>query len=346
MYERKIVKAKNRVLENGKIHFGTFDSVPENIDIRGLRKPFGLLPLPIFSTNTRVRSSVAFKFSTEKFLGFFQIFNTRFLTYGEFVLFDTQNKQRYIVRKFSFNFKRIISFSTKTGGCVFFRHNFHVRINWTGEKLNVFMRFNQYKMPVALHFTCERHSEEVGEISACLPEKVMRRCRVFHQIGGRFLGKVKVGSETDSAATALCFFETRHAYYELLFNKRNICGFGVVGEKSLMFSLSQSSLDSADRYEFNDNTLTVDGKVFCLPPVKMTAEYGLEKKWVIQDTENMVDLTFTPDQKSKYGLSAIIFHLDSSILAGTFEGAFFLKDGESITIKDLPGLGYNVRLRL
>jgi acyl-CoA hydrolase len=63
-------------------------------------------------------------------------------------------------------------------------------------------------------------------------------------------------------------------------------------------------------------------------------------------TENMVDLAFTPDQKSKYGLSAFFFHLDSSILAGTFEGAFFLKDGESITIKDLPGLGYNVRLRL
>lgn len=346
MYERKIVKAKKRVVENGKIHFGTFDANPENIDIRGLRKPFGLLPLPVFSTNTRVRSCVAFKFSTENYLGFFQIFNTRFLTYGEFILFDVKSKQRHIFRRFSFNFKRLISFSTKNGSCVFFRHNFHVRINWTAEKLNIFLRFNQHKSPIAVHFTCARPSNEVGEISACLPEKVMSRCRVFHQMGGRFFGKTKIGSETDQASTALCFFETRHAYYELMFNKRNICGFGVVGEKSLMFSLTQSSMDATDRYEFNENTLTVDGKVFCLPPVKMTAEYGIDKKWVIQDTENMVDLTFTPDQKSKYDLSAFIFHLNSSVLAGTFEGAFFLNDNDEVRFKDLAGLGYNVRLRL
>ena len=40
--------------------------------------------------------------------------------------------------------------------------------------------------------------------------------------------------------------------------------------------------------------LFVDGAKTLLPPIKITKPFGFQKKWIIQDTESMIDLSFTP----------------------------------------------------
>ena len=62
--------------------------------------------------------------------------------------------------------------------------------------------------------------------------------------------------------------------------------------------------------------------------------------------KNMVDLTFSPDQKSNFDLSAFVLHLNSAVLTGTFDGTFFIFDDEQVNIKNLCGFGFNIRLRL
>ena len=83
-----------------------------------------------------------------------------------------------------------------------------------------------------------------------------------------------------------------------------------------------------------------------LPPVTVTHPYGMSGKWIIQDTENMIDLMFTPKSSSQRLLSLILLHAQYFTVYGTFDGKIVTKDGKSITLKDFPGIIKNQRIRL
>ena len=107
-----------------------------------------------------------------------------------------------------------------------------------------------------------------------------------------------------------------------------------------------STLDAADPDKYNNNVLIVDGKETALPSVVMTHPFGISKKWVIQDTESMVDLTFTPSSIHARNLNIIILHKRGKSIYGTFEGVLMDSEGNKITLKNFPGIisGNSIRL--
>ena len=70
------------------------------------------------------------------------------------------------------------------------------------------------------------------------------------------------------------------------------------------------------------------------------------KKWVIQDTESMIDLVFTPDSASQRVISVVLLHAQFFTVFGTFNGVLITREGKSITLKDFPGIIKNQRIRL
>ena len=92
--------------------------------------------------------------------------------------------------------------------------------------------------------------------------------------------------------------------------------------------------------------LVVDGKETALPPVYITHPFGFDKNWIIQDTESMVDLTFTPLSVNSRTLNLIALRTSYHTMYGTFEGVLLDSNGEKIILKNFPGLLYKGMLRL
>ena len=121
-------------------------------------------------------------------------------------------------------------------------------------------------------------------------------------------------------------------------------GLGRYEGRILSFQLGNSV--TREDFQYNDNVLFLDGKVCPLPPVKITRPFGVTGEWIIQDTESMVDLVFTPVSDSSRRMSAFVLRTDYHTVYGTYSGVLLTGDGEKIILKGYPGIGKKVRLRI
>ena len=69
MYSRQMTAPPEKLVHHGKPVFGTFDGIPTSLDIRGVYRPFGVLPLPTFITDLRIRSSLVYIINTDEYIG-------------------------------------------------------------------------------------------------------------------------------------------------------------------------------------------------------------------------------------------------------------------------------------
>ena len=105
-------------------------------------------------------------------------------------------------------------------------------------------------------------------------------------------------------------------------------------------------MDAVNSDDYNDNLLSVDGEVTCLPSVYITHPFGSSKKWIIQDTEGMIDLTFEPQSIDDRTLNVIALRRVSKSLYGKFEGTLLTGKGEKLSFKNLSGIINSSSLRL
>ena len=89
-----------------------------------------------------------------------------------------------------------------------------------------------------------------------------------------------------------------------------------------------------------------DGRRTPLPPVKITRPFGIMGKWIIQDTESMVDLVFLPVSKNYKRVNAAVFRTEYSTVYGHFEGTLLTADGEELKLKSFPGIAKKYNLRI
>ena len=51
MYYRQLIQAPKKIVQNGKIQFGSFFGVSDTVDIRGVKAPFAGVPTSTFFSN-------------------------------------------------------------------------------------------------------------------------------------------------------------------------------------------------------------------------------------------------------------------------------------------------------
>ena len=127
------------------------------------------------------------------------------------------------------------------------------------------------------------------------------------------------------------------AYFKFHTRTNIVTGLGQIRGKKIIFNLGTANIDAADADKYNSNALFEDGNATALPPVVITHPFGVEHNWIIQDTEGMVDLTFTPLSVQKRTVNVIIMKSTETIVYGSFEGVLLNKDSERIMLKNFPG---------
>jgi hypothetical protein len=83
-----------------------------------------------------------------------------------------------------------------------------------------------------------------------------------------------------------------------------------------------------------------------LPPVRITMADGVEKDWVIQDVEGMVDLTFTPQEQIRSSFNLFLTKWEYHTPLGFYNGMLVNSAGERVPVHNLWGLGEKLYLRV
>ncbi len=356
MYTREIKTPPEKIIHSGKIEFGTFKGLLKRLDIRGVRTPFAGFPFPTVITNFRIQSSISFLFNIGQFIGTVDFFDHKVFGFADVVFWNKENGRKFAYRSFMGPRRRFIPHNMNTGFCASFNKKRYIRISWDHSRDRLSMLFNlrgDSSRPQAQAAFVARYSEApMCEMATVVPYPSKRRCSASYiatpKIHGTIsLGKTKLSDELlqeDLDGTAL--LRINRAYYNFHSISEFVLAAGELNGKKFSFSLFTTQENAVDSDNINGNILCVDGECTPLPPVTITHPFGISKKWVIQDFENMVDLTFTPSSDNRRDVSFFVMKSQLRTIFGTFEGVLKTKDGEDIVLHSFEGIAKNQLLRL
>ena len=355
MYSRLVCAPPKKLVENGRPVFGTFGGAPERLDIRNVRRPFGVLPMPEFITNTRIRSRLSFFFCTDGYIGNIDFLDAKLFGYAELSLWHTADAKKYAYRCVSGPKKHLIPHLTAHGLCAASQHMRHFRVSWNrsrGEAAFTFdVRGDSVRPSLSGTLTADLTAASFCEMSGVYPAPVMRRCRGVYRFTAPVQGHISrtaaVSREQDTAELdgSMMFLMSR-AYCKLRTHTDMVFACGNSGGHSVSFCIVETSLEAVDPDTYNENVLFTDGAMTPLPPVRITRPYGVTGKWIIQDTESMIDLTFTPISDNIHRLSIFVLRAVDHLVYGKFEGVLLTAAGERIVLKGFPGMAKKQNLRL
>lgn len=351
LYTRKIKTVPDIPVKNGKAIFGTFKGLFAKMDIRGLRRPFGNLPIPSALTDLCITGAERFLFCDDEIIGEVVFFSSFVFSFMDTTCWVRKTGQKISYRKYLpglfMHQPKYISYSI-----IACRANQHYA--------RIFSRLSHGKLHCDFDFlsndsrpACEGRLDlditcmEALNFSCVIPYKLSRRCQAISLQTGSVKGWVSLGYKKDihiKKETSVGLFEVRKTYTGLHTRRSIVTGLGKIGGKTLIFQLSTSIAPNSNSY--NENVLLYDFQHTPLPPVTMTRPYGIMKNWIIQDTESMVDLVFSPISENYKRVNAIIFRTEYHTIYGFFNGILLTASGESIKLKGFPGLikKYNIRI--
>ncbi len=337
-------------MQNGIPAFGSYYGPFGHFDIRGMRRPFGDFSIPSFITNTRIMETMRFLFCDQNSFGEIEFFNAGYFSFMETTLWNRKTRRRIAYRrlmpagiiKFPRSFGNSITACRAPGRFV----KIHLRVLKKLVHVDFDFVGSDFRPPCEGRLDMDLSDPGCADLSSVIPYKLKRRCLASYQLTAPLQGWLSTGFEERQidAASGAGFFDVRKAYYSLRTQSSSVIGLGYSEGKLLSFQLGNPV--SRDDFRYNDNVLFLNGVATPLPPIRITRPYGINGDWVIQDTESMVDLVFTPISDSARRLSAFFVRTEYHTVYGTFEGVLLTRDGEGITLKAFPGLGKKTRLRI
>ncbi len=353
---RPVSDSPEHLIKNGKPLFGTYRGHTERLDIRGVKYPYGTFPLPTFITNLRIKSRLSYFFSVGEYIGCLDIFDAKVIGFAEVCFWNTQTKQRFVYRSLMGLRKRLVPHKLTTAATVCYKKSRYIRINWDRENDRLSIIFSlkgdahrpSSRAALLSHFSAMPNSE----LLCVTPSPTMRRCSASYVTALPLHGAVTVQGAKEAPHTmpdadGFAFFEINRVYMRFKSHGEFLTAFGTSAEgRSVQFRIAASSQDAVDPDKYNSNVLFCDGEATPLPPVVITHPYGIMNEWIIQDTENMVDLTFTPVSENLNKISVFVLRTQYHTIYGTLEGVLRNSKGEKISLKNFPGLIKKYLIRL
>ncbi|WP_407425160.1 DUF2804 domain-containing protein [Treponema sp.] len=356
MYTREIRTPPEKIIHNGKIEFGTFDGLLRKLDIRGVKAPFAGFPFPALITNFRIQSSLLFMFNIGSYIGTVDFLDHKIFGHADVVFWNKENGRKIAYRSFMGPRRRFIPHNMETGFCASFNKKRYIRVSWDHPRDKLSMIFNlkgdSSRPSAQAAFIAHYSNSNFREMATVIPYPSKRRCSATYIANPLIHGTLSLEKTRNSEETVqqnadgqavLCI---NRAYYNFHSNSEFIIATGEVEGKKITFQIFTTQENAVDTENINSNILYVNGETTLLPPVTITHPFGLSKKWIIQDFENMVDLTFTPVSDNHRDVSFLVMKSQMRTIFGTFEGVIKTKNGDDIVLHNFEGIAKNHLLRL
>ncbi len=350
MYIREFREPPEKLISNGKANFGTYSGVSPKIDIKGMFAPYAGIPVPAFLSNLRIKSRLNYVFSLDSYIGKASFIDFKLIGLAEVVFWNSQTRKKYIYHMVMAPRRRFVPTLTTRGICASYRKSRFLKISWGRSHQHHALTFKMKGDGARPDAEAYVYSPMVDDmhcdvLNVC-PSPTSSRCSATWISSMSVKGHIALNKEPVDDSEGIAMMNLNRAYFKLHSKSTLTYGLGISGGKKVCFFIKTSNMDAADSDSYNDNTLFVDGKATALPPVYITHPFGLDNKWIIQDTESMIDLTFMPASRNSKTLNLVALRTSYDTIFGTFEGVLLTKDGEKISLKGFPGIIYKNLLRL
>lgn len=352
MYYRELTAPPESIVKNGKPQFGAYSRPVKRLDLSDVKNPFSLMPMPRFISKLRIRADVSFIFNSDEYMGIISLLDVKYFCFAETVIWEKSTGKKYSYR-FVFGFRRLVPRSLEDGRCFTISRRRYVRISWNRKTDSVSVVFtmkgDRSRPSFSGTFRMSTQGPASAEWFAVTPATLKRRCSATWYCTAPFIGSVtnhNTGVTSSRNENNVAYLDVRRIFCKLKTKETLVTGIGFHEGKKLVFRISSTSHDATENSRYNDNALFLDDEITLLPPVTVTCPFGTDGKWVIQDTENMVDLYFKPMSDHRRVSSIFILTADYHTVYGTFEGDLKLKDGSVIHLKDFQGIAQKQYLRM
>lgn len=350
MYLRDFKRPPKTIVNKGKANFGTYIGVPDKIDIRGMRAPYAGVPVPSFLSNLRIKSRLNYVFSINKYFGMAEFFDFKAIGIAKLIFWNKKTGKKTVYNSIMPPRRRFVPALTTRGICASYRHSRFIKISW-GRKhqhhaLSFKLKGDNVRPDSTGYFFSPMKDDMHCDLLYVNPSPASARCSATWLSTMKVQGSLSQNEVIEDDSTGLAMMVLNRTYFKMHSKATMVCGMENINGKNVSFFIKTSNMDAADSDNYNDNSLVVDGQPTALPPVYITHPFGIEKNWIIQDTESMVDLTFTPASVTNHVLNMIALRTSSNTLFGTFDGALLTSTGEKIILKKIPGIIYRNLLRL
>lgn len=350
MYTRQLNEPPKQIIQNGKASFGAYKGVAPKIDIKGMRAPYAGIPLPSFISNLRIKSRLLYIYNIDKYIGLSQFYDFKAIGLGETIFWNKETGKKYAYHTIMTPRRRFVPTLTTRGICASYKNSRYIKISW-GRKhqhhaLSFKVKGDSARPSCEGYFYSPMQDDMHNDFMFVNPSPTSSRCNTDWISTMILRGHLTINKDQADDSEGLGLMKLSRAYYKMHTNSIQAYGIGQVKDKKIIFNIEQSNLDAADNDKFNSNILVVDGKATTLPSIYITHPFGIKDKWIIQDTENMVDLTFNPISINSKILNIIVLRTDYSNIYGTFDGVLLDANGEKIVLKNFPGIIQKGTLRL
>ncbi len=356
MYTRLISKPPKKLIQNGKPVFGLYKGIIETLDIRGLKNSFGGLPLPLFISNLRIKSMVQYFFNIGEYVGLIQFFDNKIFGFVEVTFWDKKTSKKFAYRSFMGPRRRFVPHELKMAACVSHKKSRYIRLIWDHhhKKLSILFNIEGDKIRPAANAALITNFKDTKtvELISVSPFATMKRCSASWLVTGEIHGALSLGKTDlvsakpmkDTEGTGI--FVMNRAYYNLRTKMKAVFCSGKIDKKEFEFRVITTNKDTASKNTFNENILTVNGNITPLPPVCITHPFGINKQWIIQDTEGMIDLSFSVVSLNFRNLNIVALKTTYYIIYGKFNGTLIDTKNEKIILHNYPGIIIKSMLRL
>lgn len=295
-------------------------------------------------------------FAVGPYIGFVEIFDDKIFGLADVLFWNRDTGKKYFFHRFMTGRRRFIPISTGVSATTSFRRSRYIRISWNRARnritLTFNMRGNSSYPSVSGHLHASFDNPHLKEFVSVTPAPTTSRCSATWIVSTPSHGCITIKKDkrqpgsTMADSPALSCMVLNRMFYKTHTTRNAACGLGTIDERAVIFRFANTTADAVDSDTYNDNLLTVDGDATLMPPVMITRPFGGNKNWVVQDTESMVDLTFTPISINRRLFHIFFFHTVYDAVYGLFNGFLLTRTGEKIVLKDFPGIVTSNTMRI
>ncbi len=350
MYTRDFSPPSPSPVVKGKAVHGTWNRAFDDVNLASLAKPLAL-PFPRFRSTYRLKEWQTFLLSNNSWVLSGAIMDLKYFRVARITLWDIEKREVLNYRKTlpmgSWRLPRSLSNSSVTSSSL----GFYVRIhNWLDAELieiDMDIDHRAKRNSFTGHVEFDLHEARTRPYTSCLPlagDGCMYSSKIFTPVHGDFVfGGRHISMTPADSGGIFCDYK---GFFPYRYRGTWAQGQGRTAEGlAWAFSIADNHIDPSS--EHHEHVLWLDGSCHPLPAVRITrAGESVDSDWVIQDTEGMVDLTFTPRAPNSYTKNKILTRTDYQAPLGVYNGQLVSPHGDRIPVRNLEGIIENLYLRL
>ena len=179
MYTRDLQEIPPSFVLNGRPVFGTFRGHPRRFDIRGVYRPYGVIPLPTFITNLRIKSRLIFSFNIGEYIGRISFIDAKIAGFSEVVFWNKNTSQRFAYHSLMGPRKRLIPHNLEAASTSNYSKRRYTRISWNREQNRLSVIFDlkgdSVRPSARGAFSAEFNDSQFAELTSVRPNPTLRR---------------------------------------------------------------------------------------------------------------------------------------------------------------------------